>query len=190
MSLFHRCQAISSSQVNCTLPPEEFRIEIELRWSSLGLIATRCRGEFAPRRVQEHKRTQDPRAGAFRIRGVYAWFASGSGTTARGGNSSDGPGSRTSAIRKATYCRDRIAPNCPIRHPVCPIVALQRRMRFSAPLARFCSIRCHQRRARRAEQASFLGFVSNRDFRVPRLRPVGERGYCQVFHGLTATPNE
>ena len=40
-----------------------------------------------------------------------------------------------------------------------------------------------QRRARRAEQASFLGFVSNRDFRVPRLRPVGERaltGPCSV----------
>ena len=32
--------------------------------------------------------------------------------------------------------RDRIAPDCAIRHPVCPIVALQRRMRFSAPLAR------------------------------------------------------
>ena len=26
---------------------------------------------------------------------------------------------------------DRIAPNCTIRHPVCPIVALQRRVRFS-----------------------------------------------------------
>ena len=54
---------------------------------------------------------------------------------------------------------------------------------ISAPLARFCSIRCHQRRARRAERASFLGFVSNRDFRVPRLRPVGERaltGPCSV----------
>ena len=71
--------------------------------------------------------------------------------------------------------RDRIAPDFTIRHPVWPIVALQRRMRFSAPLARFCSIRCHQRRARRAERASFSGFVSNRDFRVPRLRPVGER---------------
>ena len=82
-----------------------------------------------------------------------------------------------------TFCRDRIAPTCTIRHSVWPIVALQRRMRFSAPLARFCSIRCHQRRARRAERASFSGFVSNRDFRVPRLRPVGERaltGPCSV----------
>ena len=79
--------------------------------------------------------------------------------------------------------RDRIAPNCTIRHPVWPIVALQRRMRFSARLAGFCRGRWHQRRARRAERASFLGFVSNRDFRVPRLRPVGERaltGPCSV----------
>ena len=72
--------------------------------------------------------------------------------------------------------RDRIAPNCTIRHPVWPIVALQRRMRFSAPLARFCRIRCHQRRARRAELASFSGFVSNRDFRVPRLCPNKRTG--------------
>ena len=68
---------------------------------------------------------------------------------------------------------DRIAPDCAIRHPVCPIVALQRRVRFSAPLARFCRIRCHQRRARRAERASFSVLVSNLDFRVPRLRQVG-----------------
>ena len=53
------------------------------------------------------------------------------------------------------------------RHTVWPIVALQRRVRFSAPLARFCRIRWHQRRARRAEQASFSVFVSNLDFRVP-----------------------
>ena len=33
--------------------------------------------------------------------------------------------------------RDRIAPNCPIRHPVSQIVALQRRVRFSARLAGF-----------------------------------------------------
>ena len=71
--------------------------------------------------------------------------------------------------------RDRIAPNCTIRHPVWPIVALQRRVRFSAPLARFCGIRCHQRRARRAELASFSVFVSNLDFRVPRSRQRGER---------------
>ena len=33
--------------------------------------------------------------------------------------------------------RDRIAPNCTIRHPVLQIVALQRRVRFSARLAGF-----------------------------------------------------
>ena len=71
--------------------------------------------------------------------------------------------------------RDRIAPNCTIRHPVWPIVALQRRLRFSARLAGFYRIRCHQRRARRAARASFSVFVSNLDFRVPRLRPIGER---------------
>ena len=72
--------------------------------------------------------------------------------------------------------RDRIAPNCAIRHPVRPIVALQRRMRFSARLAGFCRDRCHQRRARRAERASFSAFVSNPDFRVPRLRPNRRTG--------------
>ena len=66
--------------------------------------------------------------------------------------------------------RDRIAPNCTIRHPVWPIVALQRRVRFSAQLAGFCRIRWHQRRARRAEKTSFSDFVSNLDFRVPSLR--------------------
>ena len=71
--------------------------------------------------------------------------------------------------------RDRIALNCTIRHPVRPIVALQRRMRFSARLAGFCRGRWHQRRTGRAELASFSGFVSNRDFRVPRLRKVGEQ---------------
>ena len=75
-----------------------------------------------------------------------------------------------------TFCRDRIAPTCTIRHSVWPIVALQRRMRFSAPLARFCSIRCHQRRARRAERASFSVLVSNLDFRVPRSRQRGGSG--------------
>ena len=70
---------------------------------------------------------------------------------------------------------DRIAPDCTIRHPVCPIVALQRRMRFSTQLAGFCMGRWHQRRARRADLASFSVFVSNRDFRVPRLRQRGER---------------
>ena len=82
---------------------------------------------------------------------------------------------RISAKSWTTFCRDRIAPNCTIRHPVCSIVALQRRVRFSAPLARFCRIRWHQRRARRAELASFSVFVSNLDFRVPRLRHRGER---------------
>ncbi len=72
--------------------------------------------------------------------------------------------------------RDRIAPDCAIRHPVCPIVALQRRMRFSARLAGFYRGRWHQRRARRAELASFSAFVSNLDFRVPRLRPNRRTG--------------
>ena len=35
-----------------------------------------------------------------------------------------------------------------------------------------CGIRWHQRRARRAERASFSAFVSNPDFRVPRLRQI------------------
>ena len=82
---------------------------------------------------------------------------------------------RISAKSWTTFCRDRIAPNCTIRHPVRPIVALQRRMRFSARLAGFCRDRCHQRRARRAERASFSAFVSNLDFRVPRLRQIGWR---------------
>ena len=71
--------------------------------------------------------------------------------------------------------RDRIAPNCPIRHPVLSIVALQRRMGFSARLAGFCRGRCHERRARRAERTPFSVFVSNPDFRVPRLRQREER---------------
>ena len=71
-----------------------------------------------------------------------------------------------------TFCRDRMARDCTIRHPVWTIVALQRRTRFSARLAGFCRIRCHQRRARRAERASFSAFVSNPDFRVPRLRQI------------------
>ena len=79
---------------------------------------------------------------------------------------------RISAKSWTAFCRDRIAPNCTIRHPVWPIVALQRRMGFSARLAGFCRGRCHQRRARRAEQASFSVLVSNRDFRVPRLRQI------------------
>ena len=78
--------------------------------------------------------------------------------------------------------RDRIAPDFTIRHPVWPIVALQRRVRFSARFAGFCRIRCHQRLARRAERASFSVFVSNLDFRVPRLRQIGgagaDRGPC------------
>ena len=81
---------------------------------------------------------------------------------------------RISAKSWTTFCRDRIAPTCTIRHPVLQIVALQRRVRFSARLAGFCRIRCHQRRARRAERASFSAFVSNPDFRVPRLRQIGE----------------
>ena len=81
---------------------------------------------------------------------------------------------RISAKSWTTFCRDRIAPNCTIRHPVWPIVALQRRVRFSVRLAGFCRIRWHQRRARRAERASFSVFVSNLDFRVPRLRQRGE----------------
>ena len=38
------------------------------------------------------------------------------------------------------WARDRIAPNCTIRHPVRPIVALQRRMRFSARLRGFAGV--------------------------------------------------
>ena len=82
---------------------------------------------------------------------------------------------RISAKSWTTFCRDRIAPTCTIRHPVLPIVALQRRVRFSARLAGFSRIRCHRRRARRAELASFSVLVSNLDFRVPRLRQIGER---------------
>ena len=78
---------------------------------------------------------------------------------------------RISAKSWTAFCRDRIAPNCTIRHPVLQIVALQRRVRFSARLAGFCRGRCHQRRARRAEEASFSVLVSNLDFRVPRLGP-------------------
>ena len=83
---------------------------------------------------------------------------------------------RISGKSWTTFCRDRIAPTCTIRHPVRPIVALQRRMRFYARLAGFCRDRCHQRRARRAERASFSGFVSNPDFRVPCLRPNRRTG--------------
>ena len=68
-----------------------------------------------------------------------------------------------------------MAPDCPIRHPVLQIVALQRRVRFSARLRGFAEIGGHQRRARRAEEASFSVFVSNLDFRVPRLRQREER---------------
>ena len=71
--------------------------------------------------------------------------------------------------------RDRIAPDFTIRHPVWPIAALQRRVGFSARLAGFCRGRCHQRRAIKAELASFSVLVSNLDFRVPRLRKRGER---------------
>ena len=98
---------------------------------------------------------------------------------------------RISAKSWTTFCRDRIAPTCTIRHPVWPIVALQRRVRFSAPLARFCRIRCHQRRARRAELASFSVFVSNLDFRVPRLHQRGgagsQTGQCSVGKETTQT---
>ena len=74
-----------------------------------------------------------------------------------------------------TFCRDRMARDCTIRQSVRPIVALQRRVRFSARFAGFCRNRCHQRRAGRAERASFSAFVSNPDFRVPRLRQIGWR---------------
>ena len=68
-----------------------------------------------------------------------------------------------------------MAPDWTIRHPVWQVVALQRRVRISARLAWFFKIRCHQRRAIRSEQASFSVLVSNLDFRVPRLRQIGER---------------
>ena len=87
---------------------------------------------------------------------------------------------RISAKSWTTFCRDRIAPDCPIRHTVWPIVALQRRVRFSARLAWFGRGRCHQRRARRAERASFSAFVSNPDFRVPRLRQIRWRAADKV----------
>ena len=80
------------------------------------------------------------------------------------------------ALILSDLARDRIAPDFTIRHPVRPIVALQRRMRFSARLAGFCRGRWHQRRARRAELASFSVLVSNLDFRVPRLRPNRRTG--------------
>ena len=89
-----------------------------------------------------------------------------------------------------TFCRDRMARDCTIRHPVCPIVALQRRVRFSARLAGFCRIRCHQRRARRAELASFSVFVSNLDFRVPRLRQIGERAADRAMRAAEKRPPE
>ena len=82
---------------------------------------------------------------------------------------------RISAKSWTAFCRDRIAPTCTIRHTVLQIAALQRRVRFSARLAGFGRGRCHQRRARRAEEASFSVLVSNLDFRVPRLRKRGER---------------
>ena len=60
-------------------------------------------------------------------------------------------------------------------------------MRFSARFAGFCRGFAGVGGTRDALEgrngASFLGFVSNRDFRVPRLRPVGERaltGPCSV----------
>ena len=86
--------------------------------------------------------------------------------------------------------RDRIAPNCTIRHPVLQIVALQRRVRFSARLAGFCRGRWHQRRARRAERASFLGFVSNPDFRVPRLRQIEWRAADRAMRAAEKRPPE
>ena len=87
---------------------------------------------------------------------------------------------RISAKSWTTFCRDRIAPNCTIRHPVWPIAALQRRVGFSARLAGFCRGRCHQRRAIKAELASFSVLVSNLDFRVPRLRQRGERAAARA----------
>ena len=47
---------------------------------------------------------------------------------------------RISGKSWTTFCRDRIAPTCTIRHPVFQIVALQRRVRFSARLAGFCRV--------------------------------------------------
>ena len=75
-----------------------------------------------------------------------------------------------------TFCRDRMARDCTIRQLVWQVVALQRRVRFSARLAWFSRIRWHQRRARRAERASFWDLVSNRDFRETRLRQIRGAG--------------
>ena len=65
-----------------------------------------------------------------------------------------------------------MARDCTIRHPVLQIVALQRRVRFSARLAGFAGSGGTRDGARRAERASFSAFVSNPDFRVPRLRQI------------------
>ena len=72
--------------------------------------------------------------------------------------------------------RDRIAPTCTIRHPVLQIVALQRRGEIFCAVGGVWQGGCHQRRARRAEEASFSVLVSNLDFRVPRLRQRGGAG--------------
>ena len=48
----------------------------------------------------------------------YLFIRAEVGLQRAAGNSSDGPGSRISAKREATYCRDRMAPDCPIRHLV------------------------------------------------------------------------
>ena len=52
----------------------------------LGMTLSYCENGVArvrlpfrwPRRVQKYKRTQDPRAGLFRNKRVYAWLANGS----------------------------------------------------------------------------------------------------------------
>ena len=94
------------------------------------------------------------------------------------------------ALFLSNLARDRIAPDLTIRHSVWLIAALQRRTRFSARFAGFCRIRCHQRRAIRAEQASFSVLVSNLDFRVPRLRQIGERAADRAMRAAEKRPPE
>ena len=71
--------------------------------------------------------------------------------------------------------RDRIAPNCTIRHPVWQIVALQRRMRFSARLAGFCRVGVTRDALEGLNGPHFRHSSLIPIFRVPRLRQIGWR---------------
>ena len=127
------------------------------------------------RRVQKHERTQDRRAGTFRIRGVYAWFAIGSWDYSVWQKQLGRPRVRD-FLQKGGYFLPR-PDGSRLHHPPTSLgnCGTAETVRFSARLAGFFKIRCHQRRAIRPEQASFSVLVSNFDFRVPRLRQIGER---------------